>query len=334
MIYRVLLQRRRAGRIALDYRLNDLPATQRFVRATREAQTAGASPHGMYFSTRLSERQFRYRLAAMRTLVLRVQSMGVWPMPDYPLTPATVTQAQLNHLHRLFHAYEEQSRLPLHACSPTLADWMRRDPAACEQVRTDLNRLNLMIHHVEHAMKVREDWTWQFFGFHMAPQQRQPLHEEDYAAMTVQVKFGDLLLCYGTAGKNLYTCFIDDDIEVVQRGEVRQQITVSTGVLAAFTTEAFYADSAAYERTQYERYLAWCDRHEVQRYGHDPRAPSYRFGNIPLGELADPQLGWDEVAEMLRDCQRVIGVEWIETAATAHPLARASTASGLTGAAA
>lgn len=301
------------GRIALDYRLNDLPVTHRFVQATRMAQAAGATPQGMYFSTRLTERQFRYRLEQMRLMVRRVHATGVWPMPDYALTPATVTQAQLNHLHRLFHEFEEECRRPLEACSPERVAWMRRDPAACDQVRADLNRLNIMIHHIEHAMKVRTDWTWQFFGFHYSPQTHLPLHEEDYAAMTVQVKFGDLLLCYGTAGKNLYTCFVDDDIDVVQRGEVRQQITVSTGVLAAFTTEQFYAESGAYQRSQYERYLAWCDRHEVQRYGHDPRAPQYRFGNVPLGELVDARLTWEEVADMLRQCERVIGVEWIET---------------------
>lgn len=326
MIYRVLLQGRRAQRFALDYRLNDLPVTQRFVQVTREAQAAGATPQGMYFSTRLTERQFRYRLAAMRTLVLRVHDTGVWPMPDYRLTPATVTQAQLNHLHRLFHAFEEQSRLPLHACSPAQADWMRRDPLAYERVRADLNRLNIQIHHVEHAMKSREDWSWQFFGFHLSPQQHLPLHDDDCAAMTAQVKFGDLLLCYGTAGKNLYTCFLDDDIEVVQRGEVRQQVTVSSGVLAAFTTAQAYATSAAYERRQYERYFEWCDRNDVQRHGHDPRAPRYRIGNLVLGELADPQLGWDEVAEMLRCCDRVVGVEWLTGTASRRPTARPAAA--------
>ena len=81
-------------------------------------------------------------------------------------------------------------------------------------------------------------------------------------AMTAQVKFGDLLLCYGTAGKNLYTCFTDGDLDVVRRGEVRQQTTVSSGVLAAFTTDAAYASSADYERVQYERYHAWCEQHE------------------------------------------------------------------------
>lgn len=326
MRYRVILQEHRGRRQELEYRLHDTPVVERFVAVTRQALAADARPYGAYFSTRLTEPQFRARLCRMRELIHRVAAGGVWPMPDYRLTPATVTQAQLNHLHRLFHEFEEQCRLPVDEQQPALAAWRSGDDAAYQRTREDLNALNLLIHHIEHAQKSREDWTWQFFGFHLAPQEPLPLHSNDYAAMTAQVKFGDLLLCYGTAGKNLYTCFLDDDLDVVRSGQVRQQVTVSSGVLAAFTTDAAYASSAAYERTQYERYHAWCERNEVIRDGHDHRLPIYRFGNIPLGELVDQSLSWNDVAEILRRYDRVVSVELTPAArpVSSQPAARVS----------
>lgn len=120
---------------------------------------------------------------------------------------------------------------------------------------------------------------------------------------------GDLLLCYGTAGKNLYTCFLDDDMEVVRAGEVRQQVTLSTGVLAAFPTDATYATSAQYEKSQYDAYYAWCEKNQVASLGHDYHQPKYRLGNIPLGELINPGYTWDDMGAIIREYGKVSRVE-------------------------
>ncbi len=306
--YRVVLEDSASRQWEFVYRLLDLPVVEQFRTVTRRAIQAGGAPSGTHFLRPSTPEQVRHILNEMQALIAQINDIGIVDMPCEPITLESVNQAILNQLHRLFHAFEECCSEPKIQTFPALLAAQSRDPAGFRRTRSHLNSLNILIHQAEHGLKSMNDLGWQFFGFHFSEQERVQLQQEDYALMTAQVKAGDLLLCYGTAGKSLYTCFLDDDMAVVEHGEVRQQTTVSSGVLAAFPSAAAAADGPRHEREQYQHYLAWCRRNSVERYGHDYLSPSFRFGNIKLGQM-DNAPTWDEMAAIIEAQPRVVTVQ-------------------------
>lgn len=307
--YFVYLESKDGDQFHLKYLLNENEITKKFIDTTRNSLNIGAIPHGEYFSYLVSDEEYQFHLDRMREMVRYVSSHGIWIMPDYPLTIDTLTRTQLNELHRLFHRFEEYISGDLHNIPEYIRKWKSEDPITFERSYLILHELNILIHSIEHMMKSRNSLLWSFFGFHLAPQEKIPLSPEEYDQMTLDVKFGDLLLCYGSAGKSLYWTFLDDDLVVLENNEVRQQESVSTGVLAAFPCQEFCDISADYAKEQKELFYQWCDKNKVSDRGYNYKDRYYNPGNIILGRLVDCEYKFEEISNVIKKYNKVRAVE-------------------------
>jgi len=155
-------------------------------------------------------------------------------MPEH-FDPDNNPQALLNHLHYEFHRFEEAvANEPWRVVNKTF------DP---------LQIVNVLIHKLEQMTN-----TWfagcepdktllvsTFFVHRVNSYDGnpvlaiRPIPTELYQYWNHGDVFGVLLLGYHTIGKNLFHCYKDNDVELVQRGMVRPQIILGTETQLVFS---------------------------------------------------------------------------------------------------
>ena len=124
----------------------------------------------------------------------------------------------LNYLHLQFHKFAEQKK-------------------KYSKEYTPLHELNLIIHKIEAVLQNKS----MACGFHLeweystkVPNVIDIENMDWYQHWTSDVQFGDMKLGYHTVGKNLWMCYRDNDIDLVQTGMVRPQKTISSEVTLIF----------------------------------------------------------------------------------------------------
>lgn len=302
MIYHIVLSDQLENTYELQYEVYDHRVANEWVRLTKESLASKAWPAGESFNFLVTNEDLNRVLNQMNIHIKTIKDEGLIQMNIPPLDLANITQDYLNQLHESFHRYEEQVesnnvyRLNTFKPRTRLALFYRPQVLGLyTETHYALGKLNTLIHWVENAYKmIGGTHINQFFNYYLHPNRFSDLIPSDYELCRISFNFGDLMLGYGTTGKNLYHCYIDDDREVVREKLIRPQTTISTEVLALFplkdATENFEAE-------QNERFLAWCKAAEVERYGYDTSEPVHRIGHIPLGRLKN-QITLGEVKEI------------------------------------
>ena len=92
---------------------------------------------------------------------------------------------------------------------------------------------------------------------------------------------GDLLLGYDTVGKNLYHCFLDNDIDVVKNLMIRPQIEISTQTISLF---GFNRPLNDIERTK-TSLRKWVNDHALDKYVNMNDLRNLIVGQPLLGKL-------------------------------------------------
>lgn len=134
------------------------------------------------------------------------------PLPLYPHLPE-LSATELNYLHEEFERYGDRH---------LRGELGRHNPA----MHNDFLRLNELIHLYEDVLasrgstnNMRMAMLWDYYpqGLHL------PIQEEDKIHLEADLKWGGLYLGYNTLGKDWMKVQFDNDIEVVERGQVRPQ---------------------------------------------------------------------------------------------------------------
>lgn len=134
------------------------------------------------------------------------------PLPLYPHIEE-LSATELNYLHEEFERYGDR--------------YLAGELGTLNQVmHNDFLRLNELIHLHEDVLASRGStinmcmaMLWDYYpqGLHLPIEERDKLHLES------DLKWGGLYLGYNTLGKDWLKVQLDNDIEVVERGQVRPQ---------------------------------------------------------------------------------------------------------------
>jgi hypothetical protein len=106
------------------------------------------------------------------------------------------------------------------------------------------------------------------------------LHDEDYNNFT-QPQPGDLVADYSTVGKDLFACFLSNDMELVRKKEVKQQ---------EFLTDYFFLHFRNNQRTAEDdhrtkdRYYQWCYENKVDEH-YSFLEPKYNCSRHVFGKI-------------------------------------------------
>lgn len=128
---------------------------------------------------------------------------------------------------------------------------------------------------------------------------RYKMQDEDYCDFSV-VNSGDLVCDYATVGKDLYSCYCTNDMDLVRNNDVKQQEYLTDFVALHFRN---YIDSDK----NFERYKKWCEENKVSDY-IDLTEPRYNPGRHILGHIEnDIKDQNDFYHKIVKDTPQIIG---------------------------
>lgn len=196
----------------LKFTLYDTDLVNRWIDITKKNQEI----EGQYINTRFTNITYgqigkvRQRLT---DCLNRINAVYDEPLPLYEEI-AELTTPELNYLHEEFERYGDRFEVLMRS-----ANWWS------QQLHNDFLELNEIIHLHEDLLYVKKDvfpnmavlYDYYPQGLHM------PILERDKIWLTAAMKWGELYLGYNTLGKDWLKVIVDNDIEVIERDQVRPQ---------------------------------------------------------------------------------------------------------------
>jgi hypothetical protein len=186
-------------------------------------------------------------------------------------------------------------------------------------------RLNKLVHHIEglckseHSRKHSQtlyvlryvDYTVSNLSIPDGTCHREFADDDDYKRFDLDVHSGDLYSDFFTVGKDLATCWATDDVELVRRQEIKQQLYISGAV--QFTLEKTLFQNYMDQKTKqniYQDYHKWCHRNKIQNYGYTYWKPLYNAGRIKLATMETDD-GFDVIRQKITQFPHICGVKYI-----------------------
>lgn len=202
---------------------------------------------------------------------------------------ADVSQENLNKLHFEFE-HAANIYLPEELLSSDHNKSLEKKEPKCpdlDLLAFHLNNINNSIHALESALMLSDSQLNAYFSTYLRDMTRGnpsiPLEDDDYQKFTLQGSFGDLLLGYGTAGKNLFHVYKDNDINFFRNGnKPSPQRAITTNILAWFSDDVDH-------KLEMERYLDWYRTQKVVENSTDLLDWKNAIGYIKIGKYIPPK---------------------------------------------
>jgi hypothetical protein len=162
---------------------------------------------------------------------------------------------------------------------------INKDDVNCYNLIFLWEKVNNLIHFIETKSKLTEHTQFNFVSrvFSIVKKNFYKLHDEDYNNFT-QPQPGDLVADYSTVGKDLFACFLSNDMELVRKKEVKQQ---------EFLTDYFFLHFSNNQRTAEDdhrtkdRYYLWCYENKVDEH-YSFFEPKYNCSRHVFGKIDQP----------------------------------------------
>ena len=175
-----------------------------------------------------------------------------------------------------------------------------------------LQSINLLVHYnerlgVENEIDMMDDADPTYFTSLKcdSPARTEWLLEpEDYEHFTMIRSSNALTLDFGTVGKDLFTCSVTDDQELVYKNMISQQWELNPWVQFDFTS----CSEEEWEDDQMEVYNKWLEEHKISDY-LDLSDPKYTPGRHQLGECISHNFtsGKDFIDQVISDTPKIHG---------------------------
>lgn len=219
-----------------------------------------------------TEEDFKSYIKEIKELVERIDSIGEHYVGSQDIHE-NITRTELNRIHEEFHKYVE-------TCDKETSNpKIRETEALC-------HRLNDLVHLTEIAEVNRHKQRPDKRVIATAtPHMQVDYDEQDYNHFETTMRKGYVYVGYATPGKNLYHCFCDNDVPVVEKKLVRQSQGLSNELHIEFdgATEI----DQQFENQHKSAFYEWCEKNNVRDYGYDYTQPQYNPGRIPLAKPLD-----------------------------------------------
>jgi hypothetical protein len=213
----------RENKHELWYTIADTSLASRWVEITRQNQRRSQS----YIHARITNIAYSQVDRVRKQLndcVISINTQYDQPLPLYP-DIQELTSTELNYLHEEFERYGDR-----HLAGELGNQWNKK-------LHNDFLRLNELIHLYEDVIvsktsntNLRMTMLWDYYpqGLHF------PIEEADKIHLEADLKWGGLYLGYNTLGKDWMKVQQDNDIEVIEREQVRPQCRFAAETWANF----------------------------------------------------------------------------------------------------
>lgn len=146
-----------------------------------------------------------------------------------------------------------------------------------------LNNINCLIHNLE-SLLLNNNSNYITSGYYSTYLYSElfidpiKLSDNEYNLFTVDIKWGELLLGYGTTGKSLYHIFKDNDIELLKKKfNLSPQEFITPNIMGMFLET---------DENHYNDFQKWCfDNNIKELYNIDVNDIKNSNGYIKLGDL-------------------------------------------------
>ena len=195
----------------------------------------------------------------------------------------TASQDELNALHFEFE-HAANRFLPNELLSSDHNRTIEKLPPKCDDIDLlafHLNNINAKIHILEFAVGLKSDEKRAYFSIFLRDLLNDtrsiPLGQEDFKLFSLEAKFGDLMLGYGTTGKNLYHIYLNKDVNFFREGNRESpQTAITTNILGWFSGDKSHHEEVAYLSD-------WLSKNFDEKFNLDSQ--SHSLGYIKLGIL-------------------------------------------------
>jgi hypothetical protein len=201
-----------------------------------------------------------------------------------------VSQDRLNKLHFEFE-HAANIYLPDELLSSEHNRSLKKKEPKCSDLDLlafHLNNINNSIHALESALLLSDTGLNAYFSTYLRDMTRAnpsiPLENDDYERFTLHGRFGDLLLGYGTAGKNLFHVFKDNDKDFFINGnKPSPQRAITTNILSWFSDDVDH-------QLELNRCIEWYKKNKLFGLDIDLTYAMNAIGYIKIGDYVIPEL--------------------------------------------
>lgn len=185
---------------------------KRWIAITRKNQAISEK----HISERFSNVSYTQRTgvrARLNSCLTRINEIYDEQLPLYPEIE-NLTTPELNYLHEQFERYGDRYR-----------ELMENKTHWTPELHEDFLQLNELIHlHEDINLSASQKFPSMSLLYDYYPQEiHEPIMESDKIWLTSQFKWGHVYLGYNTLGKDWIKVMMDNDLEVVEREQVRPQ---------------------------------------------------------------------------------------------------------------
>lgn len=253
----------------LHFALYDTDLVKRWVEITKKNQQTPES----YINTRFTNLSYS-QISKVRTRLTdclnRINSVYDEPLPLYEEIEE-LTTPELNYLHEEFERYGDRFEGLIHT-----VNWWS------QELHEDFLKLNELIHLHEDLLYIKKgDFPNMALLYDYYPQGLHlPILERDKLWLTSMLQWGEVYLGYNTLGKDWMKVVFDEDIEVIERDQVRPQER-----FAAETWINFGPDSdGVYEIRRLEKFYSKLPENLQKKVPIDD-LNKLTFGRFKLGRI-------------------------------------------------
>tara|TARA_R110000822_G_scaffold310550_2_gene443971 strand:- start:740 stop:2929 length:2190 start_codon:yes stop_codon:yes gene_type:complete len=191
----------------------------------------------------------------------------------------------------------------LHLMFETVSVELRKiDLFAFKAAYPYLETINQLVHTIEHGIQ-RDTSLFNVIRVEGNHMHRTLLTDAEYETFDATKQGGDLVIDYGTVGKDMTAAWSSNDTDLIITQELKQQEYNHAMFATYLGPTELNENNLAY---QYK----WCEENNVAMYYPDYKDPKYRPGRMRIGRLVD--ITWENALELLLDCNCICGIEIID----------------------
>jgi hypothetical protein len=312
------------NRTTVTFELNDLPLTKKFIQAYKEkmyAVTYDQLVRGRKSSWRMIYDVYK-GLTTKDVLASRTEMNCIieWLNTDFQdkiwftipselkLNEIDIHDKRENNLNEL-HDHFETRMVELES---KVAKGEIEDESIHKILWDKLQSINLLVHYNERLgneynieeLDKQDPTYFTSLKFDVPERTEWKLQPEDYEHFTMVRSSNALTLDFGTVGKDLFTCSVTEDQELVYKNMISQQWELNPWVQYDFTA----CTKEEWETDQMLIYNKWLEENKIGDY-LDLSDPKYTPGRHQLGECISHNFtcGKDFIDQVITDTPRIYG---------------------------
>jgi hypothetical protein len=201
-----------------------------------------------------------------------------------------VSQESLNKLHFEFE-HAANIYLPGDLLSSEHNRSLEKKTPKCPDLNLlafHLNNINNSIHALEASLGLQSDYLNAYFSTYLRDlTAKNPVFElepKQYELFTLETKFGDLFLGYGTTGKNLFHVYKDNDVGFfASDNQASPQRAITANILAWFSEDKNH-------KIEFDQCSRWYETNGLNHLLSDLADPKSAIGYIKIGDYVKPKI--------------------------------------------